>query len=1233
MKQFRLTYNYNGLRDSSPELLLECPTGTELVGFRLKAGNMSTVETARLFSVDYPSKPAGEESSSAPNSSLKKGKLLFHPDKLVTALTKEKVEWPLQLVFEVSLRNNGEETIYDARIEYLSKSSSFYDPDLTWNWLNEERAINLNESSSSEDTHIGTLRVGKESRSRDIAFQLQTDSEDGERVKYPLGKYIYLNDGGVENGIESMKTDGFRCVFRNVNPGSNYQLKISNKWLEDSRIKRLTVQWEGDFQQEKEFLVSLPDLSPHPVIKFLGFESMDGLPLTGDRYQLDHEKGISKLGNLKLQITDPRGQGYKIAGSLTTDGGQSESPVNLPSAGLPPGLSKVKARRELGQKNNKIAFLLQPKPEIAKSVDRPFFKQYVHTIPLGIDMLDVMFTSASPDTEFSTHISAGEGDQLTTTSLKFRVNGSGDSRIKILPEQNPFAKVEDFPINLKAVQPKASLPQFTVANTRTQKGEGFISFRLENVTLYFPVPESKKAYTLVLCDDEQDIPINPDKHTKLIATLGDKGKKALHFELRATDQLTTRSAPAEMTLSYDIAYQIHKHAAFEGDFTQGATKREFREFRLILAPVVNRNYISIDLGASAIVAAHSTSSKDGFDFDFIDLQKQLIHVRNTAGLDYDKNVQQEGGTRFLSSNVLIRNNAEIKATDPRNSLVELAPSPVNLSKDHTRWLPNIKMLFGGNGVSKLNQAFKNGIQVKVGSNRIEQIKAEDPKVIELSMHALVYSVLNHFVLPEALLHQDADNLTEIVFTVPNNFSEEYRKDIVEWTEVERSSEHAGITISFVSESDAIAYAYLDQGKQVNVAKLIDKLELILAYDIGAGTVDLSLIERSINPAKNSESILKVVGRIGLPKAGNYLDYVIAKIVWELYGAGVGKISEMIGIKDPFKTPDSPEAREFHNFIRNELKPKIGELNIDAKSRRKMYTVSDDYNLLSVSDQHKINLYSILDHPEFKAYLNQVSTKALEKLFYNAYGEGKYGAVDTIIFSGRTSQMSCLKTSLRTGLDSLPEQDTNNISEVTTDNWSMANLKLNQEKLKGIVALGGLRYLKKYRNLGKNGAAKTLRLGSRHIMSSYGMLYNKSTTGKADWQYRELVQPQFDESTEFNYQDEVDFGGANKLYIVQTFDQDATLILEGFNEGQFVGDYTVGLNGGQPIIFSEEGFAPEEIGMVSVSIKEGRSLRIKLHWKNDHTRAFTKDFPKYQVGYNIQSPTLAQSLWPYVDPQK
>lgn len=1202
---------------------MKCAPETELVRIDAIAGLKAGVKLSPLFTINAPASVASTSDVISGNLFATQASLAFHPEKLAALLPDKEKDWPRHVAFELSLLENGAPVSYRVTIDYIGTGNCFYDANLSWKW-NEEEQLDLTTERVPDSLPVGTLQLKKDTSPRTIVFRIMPTCEADRTLRFPQASEIKLNEGQHKVGIEKSEDGSFRCAFRKVSTAAHYQLKIGRKWLEDSRISALDIWWEGDFDAQKNIGILLPQLVAQPIVGKITFKARPDVGDDANGYHILYNGEKQKLGELIIPVTDPRGEGYDLQGKITIAGEQTAIPVNLQTANLPAGISKLSGA---GKKNS--AFKLTTAKENEVSADRPFFKTYEHRIPLEIDTRMVDFSSRAPNVSFGVNVTLGKHDGATVHELLLNVTGSSDTTCEILPKQELQTATKSISLNAKTATPKTNLTTFTIANTRTQSGGKYISFRIENIRLERPEPQSPTNWQLELNGDDGPLVIGEDQAMADTVTLGSKQKQAFTFQLIAKGGLSTRAPREDMRLAYDVVHFLHEDAR-PATYMDDTAAREERFLDFTIGPVIERNYISIDLGTSAIVAAQSSSVQGGFDFDFVDLQAQLAEIRREAGTKYLAEEQPEGGTRFISSNVLLNNNSKVRAERPRDSLVELAPTFLNLFMNHQRWLPNIKMLFGGQKLSRLKKGFLDDLKVTNAKGESERISLGDARVVEFSMHALVNSVVNHFVLPQVMNGtQESDNLTEIVFTVPNNFSEKYRHDISRWATIQRSVDHPGISVSFVSESDAIAFAYLDQGSQINYNKLRERPEIILTYDIGAGTVDLSLVERSVNPIKHSESVLEVIGRIGLPKAGNYLDYVIAKIVWELYG--IGSLNEMVIIANPFEQPDSSEAAAYHSFIRNELKPEISKFDSDKKSG--LYKVNSNSKLFGNPNKQTISIQKIQQHPLFKTYLEEVTEKALGKLFYNAFGDDDYKTVNTILYSGRSSQMKVIKESFLKALEQMSNQDIRAVEESSPDAWSMGELNLVPEKLKGIVALGGLRYLKKYRDLDKKRGADTLRLGERHITSSYGLIYNYSNTSTQDWRYLEMVNPRNDDDSEVSHEEIIDFGGADRVYLIQTFEQHVSDIMKGFSAGEFTGDYTVGLNNGQPIIFSSEGIDVDEIVSVVVSVKEGRSLRFMLIGQQSTSILYSKDFTDYQLGYNTNSPALAQSLWPFIDPRK
>lgn len=324
-----------------------------------------------------------------------------------------------------------------------------------------------------------------------------------------------------------------------------------------------------------------------------------------------------------------------------------------------------------------------------------------------------------------------------------------------------------------------------------------------------------------------------------------------------------------------------------------ATSKKGKPFhatlRLPLYQKPCEQWLGIDFGTSAIVCMYDNIP--------LDLRSRKAELFN------DPDPHYESGTVFLSSNTIFRANAvesdksqllsenqSQELPDYHSLAVCLSPTWTVERENHRFLLPCLKLIVGHEFLPQLESFPNNQFFYYVGESRErKQLLDENQRPTRLAKVDTildeVYRELFQFYirkrLPANVLNE---KINRLVLTVPNTFSPNHKKTIE--SIVKQSLSHLDIRdVCFVSESDAVACYYLKNKYNINrditrTVESINEVENILVYDMGAGTLDLSLF--TIVPDKNDTRRVTVRGRIGLSKAGNYLDFVLANIIADIF---------------------------------------------------------------------------------------------------------------------------------------------------------------------------------------------------------------------------------------------------------------------------------------------------------------------------------------------------------------
>ncbi len=360
-------------------------------------------------------------------------------------------------------------------------------------------------------------------------------------------------------------------------------------------------------------------------------------------------------------------------------------------------------------------------------------------------------------------------------------------------------------------------------------------------------------------------------------------------------------------------------------------------------------WLALDLGTSAIVSYFSDGSNDD---GLLDLQQSLKNLMQHKSDVYTESQIAEFGTPFVSSLSILNTETTPKlcADSYSDDIIQISPPSGKLIVADTMVLPFLKSLIGYETLPNPKGLYDNFRY----SNCFGEVRtfAEGKLSVQQILLNTYNSVLRDFINP-AVLQKNSKGTKKIILTVPNTFTPRHRdyiKEILkqdihkfvdgvpntdEWTKprVNRAVMLYEDAIEFISESDAVASYYVTYWNRLNSerdANVLDsftnansaKTEYVLVFDMGAGTLDLTYF--SVNHGQGASKTIEILAKNGNSKAGNYLDYVLAKQFTHRYMSSFSDPSE---IEKCFISRNDSGAK-LKRLIKDIIKPNLyGEGNL------------------------------------------------------------------------------------------------------------------------------------------------------------------------------------------------------------------------------------------------------------------------------------------------------------------
>lgn len=504
----------------------------------------------------------------------------------------------------------------------------------------------------------------------------------------------------------------------------------------------------------------------------------------------------------------------------------------------------------------------------------------------------------------------------------------------------------------------------------------------------------------------------------------------------------------------------------------------------------SNQWLGIDFGTSAIACRYNNVEIN-------------LHARKDQIFPGEQDTY-ELGLPYLSSNVILRNNrvkGEHKsellrdypssaAPDYHSLAITLSPTSFQENRNLEFILPCLKMLVGYEHIPNIRQYSNFRYSLKM-DEKVETVDLyaidengdiiySDLGEVNTVLREVYLELFTYYIKPEI---QNLNMMNNIVLTVPNTFSPNHYATLK--SVIENCFEDYNIrNLKFVSESDAVGCFYLNNWDRINSMSSIKRTEnelealkskeSILIFDMGAGTLDVTFMVRT------GTDHIEVKGRMGLSKAGNYLDGLLARLLAK-------RIEVLQRIADPKEITDVNRilaARALKGMIKNELKPAMGTPGAMLPIREEVF------GRIGVREDLMVSIDDIVGEEEFKKYINSCTGDMLTN-FVNFYGlcdENRHFKLDTVLVSGRASKLPQIQQSLMEALDELVGKEKYNKIDMSS--------VFDSDKSKTAVVEGAMVYALR----------DDFKIIVNNIMANYGVLY---FDGFGSLKYQELLNPRIE----------------------------------------------------------------------------------------------------------------------------
>jgi hypothetical protein len=472
-------------------------------------------------------------------------------------------------------------------------------------------------------------------------------------------------------------------------------------------------------------------------------------------------------------------------------------------------------------------------------------------------------------------------------------------------------------------------------------------------------------------------------------------------------------------------YCIDKTGLYEASpedypFKSFETTLRFRIFKR-----AKPEWFCLDFGTSALVASFARSLNEPEEKRLVSLAEKKKELDQKVWTAPEASEDAGEGSPFLisSSAVLAHTNFSetfLQSDKYGTAAVLFSPPSLGYDRYYIQLLPCLKSLVGN---KYLPQKL-----IPIGTRRQQNANRIDVNDIL----KVIYGQLFRFFIPESI-----KKTQRMVISYPNTFAMSHI-ELIKSLAKDSMERLRDDYLRFISESDAVAFYYnhhrqsfIENSNLRNLPADFDKH--VLVYDMGAGTLDLTYFVRTrVRTGKNSaKTRIAIKGKLGMNKAGNYLDYVLADILIRLLvekeeiknSADVTlpqKLLELITVRNVPASRSLTDAFVLKDYVKNTLKPHLDDSETSSlPGKLSLFGTSMPLN--------EITLKEIIENEEFQDFQEGITKRVFEN-FVALFGDGDEQSrnlpVNLVLFSGRMTGSLSLRRAVKNALNVFGPQDKN-----------------------------------------------------------------------------------------------------------------------------------------------------------------------------------------------------------------